>query len=337
MTCQITSLLKEKAVTASDSAVTVNNSKAWTNVEKTFKLSDNPPINIMINGSPTINNFPVKLLIDEFEKIVKSDNIEDIAEEFLDFIGKTVPKTNIENFIEDKISEFKILYSDIEKEDYPTIVELTKELNIEIPPYVGNKYEWKFEELIQHKTSKKLKNELKNSFKKIFCEYLITKSTGVVITGISTDDHFPSYISFNIILNNNGKIEIMNKESDINCNISKFKVYGQNDVIDAYLTGIDENFESELYYLIKKIMTPTKSQLTLLKKEVKLLKNINRNQILKNVELLPTNDLYEFLETLIKSTENKRKLISKIDSVGGNVHIEKITKNNGILMKEKNI
>ena len=38
---------------------------------------------------------------------------------------------------------------------------------------------------------------------------------------------------------------------------------------------------------------------------------------------------------LVKSTELKRKLLSDIDSVSGDVHIEKITKNKGIETEEK--
>lgn len=59
MTIEIVSLLKKKAITVSYDAVTVNKTKAWTGARKTFKLSENPPVNIMVNGSPTINNFPI--------------------------------------------------------------------------------------------------------------------------------------------------------------------------------------------------------------------------------------------------------------------------------------
>ena len=38
---------------------------------------------------------------------------------------------------------------------------------------------------------------------------------------------------------------------------------------------------------------------------------------------------------LVKSTELKQKLLSDIDSVSGDVHIEKITKNKGIETEEK--
>ena len=61
----------------------------------------------------------------------------------------------------------------------------------------------------------------------------------------------------------------------------------------------------------------------------------NKNNILSRVDSLPDNDLYEMLEILIKSTELKRKLLSNIDSVSGDVHIEKITKNKGIETEEK--
>lgn len=37
MTIEIVSLLKEKAITASDDAVTVNKTKAWTGARKNYK------------------------------------------------------------------------------------------------------------------------------------------------------------------------------------------------------------------------------------------------------------------------------------------------------------
>ena len=39
MTIQITSLLKEKAITASDSAVTINKTKTWYGAKKTRGLN----------------------------------------------------------------------------------------------------------------------------------------------------------------------------------------------------------------------------------------------------------------------------------------------------------
>ena len=335
MTTQIVSLLKEKAMTASDSAVTVNNTKVWKNVDKTFKLCDNPPINIMINGSPTINNFPVKLLINEFEKIVKSDNIKDITEEFLEYIGKTVPLTNVESFIEEKFSEFKFLYGSIDETNYEMILELTSEYNIEMPNYIKKVEDSKFEGMIEPNVPKNVIKKLKFALRQSFCEYLITQSTGLVITGINTHDHFPSSISFNIIMNNNGKIEILNKHSELNCNQTKLEVFGQTDVINFFLTGIDENFEIRLYFIIKNIFKPTSLEEELLKKEINRLKNINKTNILKHIATLPDDDMYEMMKILIKSTELKRKLVSDVDSVGGDIHIEKITKNNGIEKHEK--
>lgn len=194
MTTEITALLKEKAITASDRAVTINNIKSWYGVEKTFKLSENPPMNIMINGSPTINNFPIKLLIHEFEKRNKSDNIEDIANEFLDFLGKTVPKTDIDNYINDKIDKFKIIQTDIADLKYDKHITGNSKRDLEIPEFIGNHYDARFEEMIPKEVSESEKENLKLTLKKVFCQYLITLSTGIVITGINNSDYFPSYI-----------------------------------------------------------------------------------------------------------------------------------------------
>ena len=60
---------------------------------KLFKLSDNPPVNIMINGSPTIHNFPLELLIHEFEKTSSelSDEIsKDLKKRGMKFVGTTI-------------------------------------------------------------------------------------------------------------------------------------------------------------------------------------------------------------------------------------------------------
>ena len=333
MTTEITILLKDKAITASDGAVTINNNKTWYGVKKTFTLSKNPPMNIMINGSPTINNFPLTLLIHEFEKISKSTNIEDMTEEFLEYIGKTVPKTDVKNFIYDKIDEFKNIYGKISKSEYIEYIEELSKIDIEIPEFIGNNYDLMFEEIIPNNISEKQKNKLKLSLKKIFIQYLITFSTGIVITGVNISNHFPSYIAFNILLNNNGKIEIINKKSEINCNKTIFEVFGQTDVIDAYLTGIDETFENKIIHLIEIIIKPSKLESNLLKSEIKRLKNTHKRNMLKNIESLPPNDLCDLMENLIKSTEIKKKLMSDIDNVGGDICINEITKYHGIQEK----
>lgn len=54
--------------------------------------------------------FQYSPLIQEFEKFEKNEDIEKMAVEFLDYIGKTVPKTNVKSFIKTKINGFSMLY-----------------------------------------------------------------------------------------------------------------------------------------------------------------------------------------------------------------------------------
>lgn len=136
-------------------------------------------------------------------------------------------------------------------------------------------------------------------------------------------------------MNNNGKIEIMNKKSELNCNNVVFEVFGQNDVINTYLTGIDEKLENQLYDLIKIIMNPTENELSILKAELKRLLAINKRKMLKNIASFPPDDIYDLMINLIKSTEIKNKLVSQVDSVGGDVSINEITKYKGIQEKRK--
>ena len=280
----------------------------------------------MINGSPTLNNFPVQILIQEFEKMDKSDDIEKIVEEFLDYIGKTVPKTNMKNFLNQKINEYSMIYGNLAKENYQRFIDLCSGFDIEIPKFINNEFDYKFKKLIKSTHSQDLKEKMIQAHKKAFCQYLITESTGIVITGISKNHHFPSCISFNMILNNNGIIEIMNKNCIINCNETKLELFGQNDVIESYLTGIDENFESKLLYLIETIFQPDAYKMDKLKSEIENIKRINKRNMLSKLDTMPENDLCSMIETLIKSTEIKRKLNSDVDNVGGPINIEKISK-----------
>lgn len=57
--------------------------------------------------------------------------------------------------------------------------------------------------------------------------------------------------------------------------------------------------------------------------------------MLKNIDSISDKDLFEVMETLIKSASIKMKLISDIDSGSNEEHIEKITKQSGIEGKEK--
>ncbi|MBR1610293.1 MAG: hypothetical protein IJ672_02220 [Methanobrevibacter sp.] len=63
-----------------------------------------------------------------------------------------------------------------------------------------------------------------------------------------------------------------------------------------------------------------------LKSEIENIKRINKRNMLSKLDTMPENDLCSMIETLIKSTEIKKKLNSDVDNVGGPINIEKISK-----------
>ena len=114
----------------------------------------------MINRTPTINNFPLKLLIHEFEKICKNTNIKDITEEYLEYREKQYLKQMLK--ISSMINLMNLKTS-MEKYQNPNILNILKnyqKLDIEIPEFIEDNYDLMFDEIIPNDISEKQKKKI---------------------------------------------------------------------------------------------------------------------------------------------------------------------------------
>lgn len=96
--------------------------KVRNGVEKLFKLSNDPPMGMMIFGNVNFDNISMETLIKQYSKITdfKSlENIENIREDFLKYLGRVTPPFDFKKAIADNVGE----YADELKEKFKNISE----------------------------------------------------------------------------------------------------------------------------------------------------------------------------------------------------------------------
>lgn len=106
-------------VLASDSLSTVAFNKTYPGACKIFELKKNPACGLMISGSSEFGGIPFEILVSKFKKstdLSKIDTVGEIKDNFLDYLAKNTPKVNLNDYIDENISQFKInLEKNIEK------------------------------------------------------------------------------------------------------------------------------------------------------------------------------------------------------------------------------
>ncbi len=195
-----------------------------------------------------------------------------------------------------------------------------------------------------------------------FFKRIIPSSTGVVIAGFSEDDLFPSFSSFEIFLNNQGKIEYFMLDSKINYSFSCIAPFAQRDVIDTFLTGssvmvkevwgyylveffdvyidliielidsndnLDESLRVDLINDIKRIKDSNEFYELGLNYFFDNLEEIIMGPMLSSINSMPKNELSEMAHSLINIISLRRRIDSEIESVGGDIAVAIITNGDG--------
>ena len=251
MTSEILLMNRNAIVLASDSLVTLNSKKTYEGANKIFKLSNNPPMGVMIYGNGNFGDIPLETLINDY-----SDNLE--------YLGRVTPKTDFKNIIEDNIQVFhqsvgsKI--NQMSRANFEDFINFCS--NIELPSFLEdfdeiNNYDDIFKSIIPYYVESDDFKKVIYSLKRCFLEDLLSVNTGIIIAGFNKSDFFPSYVSFQLCFNINGKIAIKNFDSKINREKEVILPFAQCDVIESFLTGIDEKFKSILidYSSSRKVYT----------------------------------------------------------------------------------
>ena len=352
---------------AADSAVTTYN-KTYNGVNKLFRLSENPPMGIMICGKAKFGNIPLETLIKEYRKKADFENLKhiiNIKEDFLKYLREVTPIQSPYQIIKDDLELFEYFIENKQKE-------FSKEEFESFLDFYSYKGEFNF--LNHPKIDEKIKNILininqdntnitSNLLKKCFYNFLLINSAEIIIAGFNEKDMFPSYISFNLLGNLTENIIWKDGEHHLNYNGEGIAPFAQKDVIHTFLTGIEENIEhgTIIYFInfLNNYLTKLKESIQLtdmdkknfpktLKKIEKMkdkqinefisnitqMKQENYTPILQSIESMPNEELIDMCESLIKITSLKRKISSDLESVGGAIDIALITKGYGFIWKK---
>ena len=377
MTSEILLMNKNAIALASDSLVTIDGKKNYDGANKIFMLSNNPPRGIMIYGNGNFEDIPLETLINDYSdktNFNQLDNIFDIKEDFLEYLGRVTPKTDFKSLIEKNIQIFQqsvgSKISQMSRANFEDFINFCS--NIELPSFLENldeinNYNPIFKSLIPYYVDSTDFGKITNSLKRCFLEDLFSINTGIVIAGFNKSDFFPSYVSFQLCFNNNSKIEIKNFDSKINREKEVILPFAQCDVIESFLTGINEDFKSflvnylpyflkeyndKLKELINDIPEFSPEDLSLVIDEIDNLENKN-DEIMENfkeyvdnlqnlfkipffqsVNVLPKEELADMAESLINITSLKSKLGENLTSVGGDIDVALISKGDGFIWKK---
>lgn len=376
MTSGLLSMNKGAIALAADSAVTINGKKVRNGVEKLFKLSNDPPMGMLIFGNANFDFIPMETLIKQYSKKADFKNLKNISEiqkDFLKYLGDVTPPFDFKKAIEENLEEYTLelnkKFDNIGKDEFDSIINEFE--NDDSLNFLTSLKEWDlidFKDLIPDFVKVGDKEVVLHVLKMNFFKKIIPSSTGVVIAGFNDDDLFPSFVSFDLIINNGGKIEIKLLESKINYPLGYIVPFAQRDVIDTFLTGsnimfkeiiscyllqffedycnliedailnnnsIDELSKKECISEIKKINSVNDVTVNQFANFFEKWENIIMIPILSAINTLPKIELAEMSYSLVYITSLRRKIDSDIESVGGEIAVAIITKGDGFIWVNK--
>ena len=352
---------------AADSTVTINN-KTYNGVNKLFRLSENPPMGIMICGKAKFGNIPLETLIKEYRKKADFKNVKhiiNIKEDFLEYLRKVTPIQTPYQMIKDKLDLFEDVITHEQKESTKEEFEsILHSYSYKGEFYFLNnnpKFDAKIEKIMLSINQDNL-HITSNLLKKCFYNFLLINSAEIIIAGFNEEDMFPSYISFNLLGNLTEDIIWKDGEQHLNYNSEGIAPFAQKDVIQTFLTGIGENVEhgTITYFInflntyltklknsiqsidinnenipktLKEIEKMKQKQINEFIGNITRIKQENYTPILQSIESMPNEEIADMCESLIKITSLKRKISSDLESVGGPIDIAIITKGYGFIWK----
>lgn len=378
MTAEILIINSSAIAMAADSAVTVGNKKTYNGVNKLFMLSNDPPMGIMIFGNANFDIFPMETLIKEFKKnqdFKKLNNIQRIHEAFIEYLANVVPSTDFKAMIDHHIQSYREYltkkFSSISQMEFDEFI--GEYVHVDYLDFIYgidefNSYDWNFEVILPDFVEDEDKIDICNILKLMFFKDLFHPGTGVVIAGFNDDEMFPSFMVFNLIANNNGKIENNILESKFNSSGGLIVPFAQIDVIKTFMTGLDFNMdiaiESFFHDFINDYLIEVNNAIINLNqfdgetldnvnKEFEKFKKSNESRvndfmdgihswekevsqpIIESVESLPKDELANMSESLIHITSLKRKVSSDLQTVGGDIDVAIISKGDGFIWKKR--
>lgn len=352
---------------AADNAVTLDE-RIYGEAQKIFKLSNDPPLAMMIYNSSDFCEIPLENLISEYVKKTDFSRINTplkVKEDFLQYTHKTLKKDNIEEYIKEELNNFRkeVLTLNNEAIDHYS----TQKIKNEILPLFKD-YKFDFSDETPRNLSKKQKELFNINMNNEFLSKLSEETSGIVISGFDKETLKGSYCAFEMILNTETKVEITNQSEENNVKKNTIKIFAQSDVIESFFNGIDEtllqdiseniNFYANqtIEYILKCVedeKTITEDNLKNIRRNFESIKEnpMIKNEFLDNIEILkgnimenilyeiegmPKKELLNMAKSLIKITRLKRILSSERVTVGEEVTSYVLTLKDGVEIFKEN-
>ena len=386
MTSEILILTPNAIALATDSAITIDNKKSYNGVNKLFMLSNDPPMGIMTYNIARFFNIPFETIIKEFRKEISNKNLTktiDFKNEFEEYLHKIPSKSPYKMSFDNKLNKFIEIvsneYNNFGKNDF-----FNRLGNLMLPQdliqIVQNNIKSEYLENAKKEFSNLCSQFGYDDNKGVFIDWIfnlfiyemfVKAYTGVVLSGFDEDRLFPLGYSFKIfylyddefICNDLKEYDILKNNIDV-----IVEAFAQDDVINTFLKGIDEetqfhilNFfneinnnytidlvsliesneniddlcKNEIFNEINKFNTKNQLLRNKFNQFIEGLKQNNLLPIYKSIGALPFDELSNLCESLIKVTSLKRKVQSEIETVGGDVDVVIITKGDGFIWTKR--
>lgn len=396
MTALVSVMNKHAVAIAADSAITVTNPyghKVINSANKVFALSKYHPVGIMFCGNAYFMSTPIEVIVKLYRKQLKAKSFATIPEyldDFLSFIKNNhyfcsdeMQNAYMENEVD---SFFSLILNNADKVSQETGRPLINEFILQLNDMVVSSSDncisfqnFSFSDfiktsiglcakvIVRHKEVFGNNAPLKRLFVEAFAKFVAHENsnfsgeTQIVIVGYGDNEIFPSLRSVRLYWGFRNFFRYTNYVSanvteDNSASISRF---GQTDIINTFINGINDKLQSALYNIFKNYTSQLKN-LMIDKVDTKYSKNIINTAIdeeilvgiLKNafnkviretsvaplvnsLDVLDKEDMAELVESLISITHLNRRITMSEEGVGGPIDVAIISKGDGFIWKKR--
>ena len=244
MTSESMILTKDGITLGSDLAVTTPENKSYKSGSKIYKLTDEYPVAVMINGNLDFERISLETLIGEYAESVdfsKVKTVEEIKDGFIRHLSQNTGSTPIDEYLSWVLEDFKAeLRDEISTYGFEKTLGFYKKK--ELKKYVKN-YKNFSDEFFDLIPENKDKSKYNLEIWKIFSYQLSFEGTGMIFAGFDDENYYPSYFEINLHCNDNGQVIYDEVDSGINCEEPIIKAFAINEEACTFLTGVSNDFE----------------------------------------------------------------------------------------------
>lgn len=346
MTAEVSIMNSYAIALAADSAVTIG-SNIFNTANKIYMLSKYRPIGLMIYNAVSFMEIPFETIIALYRKVLKKESFETLkeyAQHFIQFLQDlNIPHECEEAYILWNLmkyyeflkrsynEDFEIMSPDEAKtnlyntmETYHTVFSKAKEIgNFDMKNDFGDvikmiEIQIEKDGMKEVLTQDKFERLIETIYLQLTKEVPLGPFTGVVIAGFGEEEIFPGYISFSLY----GKIKNVVKICDIKkCAINPYnqisiEVFGQHDVAQSFLNGIDKRYFGVIEEYFKDHVLNDLNTEGLGEKEIELLKQ----NLGEKLNIVLQNKKNEYERILIEINKERMK---KNEARTTNINVEK--------------